>query len=251
MLLSTKTKRASSVWSDKQAYLREEVDCKNLKIMNITYFFPKRRGNVVNENNSPVNIRFVVKTSYIRNFSESIRSDVKTSEVATVDCSLTDRQCWITSNLTQGCQINFFTKGQTLSKKKAKNGQQNCWKKPTTQFALWELVYEYIVPGFWPKTRSFRLCNNSQRCCSSTPARASKPPQECRAWCQLFAKWLEVSAIPERPVERYSKVQYLDSEQKGRVLLLRLAFDSRLASLLLRWKNADTVFIVLRFSFQV
>ena len=73
--------------------MREEVDCKNLKIMNITYFFPKRRGNVVNENNSPVNIRFVVKTSYIRNFSESIRSDVKTSEVATVDCSLTDRQC--------------------------------------------------------------------------------------------------------------------------------------------------------------
>jgi len=60
-----------------------------------------------------------------------------------------------------------------------------------------------------------------------------------------------VSAIPERPVERYSKVQYLDSEQKGIVLLLRLAFASRLASLLLRWKNADTVFIVLRFSFQV
>jgi len=30
----------------------------------------------------------------------------------------------------------------------------------------------------------------SQRCCSSTPARSSKPPQERDAWCQLFAKWL-------------------------------------------------------------
>jgi len=34
-------------------------------------------------NNSPVNIRFVAKTSDIRNFSQNIRSDVKTSEVVT------------------------------------------------------------------------------------------------------------------------------------------------------------------------
>jgi len=39
---------------------------------------------VGNKNNSPVNVRFVAKTSDIRNFSENIRSDVKTSEVATV-----------------------------------------------------------------------------------------------------------------------------------------------------------------------
>jgi len=39
---------------------------------------------VGNKNNSPVNIRFVAKTSDIRNFSENIRSDVKTSEVATL-----------------------------------------------------------------------------------------------------------------------------------------------------------------------
>jgi len=38
---------------------------------------------VVNKNNSAVNIRFVAKTD-IRNFSENIRSDVKTSEVATL-----------------------------------------------------------------------------------------------------------------------------------------------------------------------
>jgi len=31
-------------------------------------------GSVVNKNNSPVNIRFVTKTSDIRNFSENIRS---------------------------------------------------------------------------------------------------------------------------------------------------------------------------------
>ena len=35
--------------------------------------------------------------------------------------------------------------------------------------------------------------------------------------------------------------RYLGSEQKGRVLLLKLTFSSRLACLLLRWKAADTV----------
>ena len=44
--------------------------------------------------------------------------------------------------------------------------------------------------------------------------------------------------------------RYLGSEQKGRVSLLRLTLSSRLASLL-RWKTADTVFVVLSFSFYV
>jgi len=47
--------------------------------MNLTYFYPQIRGNVVNKNNSPVNIRFVAKTSDISNFFENIRSDVKIS----------------------------------------------------------------------------------------------------------------------------------------------------------------------------
>ena len=45
--------------------------------------------------------------------------------------------------------------------------------------------------------------------------------------------------------------RYLGSEQKSRVSLLWLTFSSRLTSLLLRWKAADTVFVVLNFSFQV
>ena len=45
--------------------------------------------------------------------------------------------------------------------------------------------------------------------------------------------------------------RHLGSEQKGRVSLLKLTFSLRLASLLLRWKAADTVFVVLIFSFQV
>ena len=36
--------------------------------------------------------------------------------------------------------------------------------------------------------------------------------------------------------------RYLGSEEKGRVSLLKLTFSSRLASLLLRWETADTVF---------
>jgi len=44
------------------------------------------------KNNSSVNIRFVAKTSDIRNFSENIRSDVKTSEVATLLTTLWNGQ---------------------------------------------------------------------------------------------------------------------------------------------------------------
>jgi len=39
--------------------------------------------------------------------------------------------------------------------------------------------------------------------------------------------------------------RYSGSEQKGRVSLLYLTFSSRIASLLLGWKAADTVFVAL------
>jgi len=48
--------------------------------MNLTHFHPKSIENL-EKSNSSVNIRFVAKTSYIRNFYQNIRSDVKTSEV--------------------------------------------------------------------------------------------------------------------------------------------------------------------------
>ena len=52
-----------------------EIDERNLKIMNLTYFSPKMRGMSKTKKN-PVNIRFVDKTSDIRNLSENITSDV-------------------------------------------------------------------------------------------------------------------------------------------------------------------------------
>ena len=45
--------------------------------------------------------------------------------------------------------------------------------------------------------------------------------------------------------------RYLGSEQKGRFSLLYLTLSSRLVSLLLSWKTADTDFVVMSFSFQV
>ena len=45
--------------------------------------------------------------------------------------------------------------------------------------------------------------------------------------------------------------RYVGSEQKGRVSLLWLTFRSLLASLLLRWKTANTAFVILSFNFQV
>jgi len=59
----------------------------------------------------------------------------------------------------------------------------------------------------------------------------------------------QVSAIRERPVQRYSEVSGLKAEGQGFVVVFDLS--SRLSSLLLRWKAADTVFVVLSFSFQV
>ena len=45
------------------------------------------------------------------------------------------------------------------------------------------------------------------------PAPQPEPAsQERDAWCQLLAKWLEVSAISERPVQRYSEVFGLEAE---------------------------------------
>jgi len=52
--------------------------------MNVTTFHPKKYRKFGKKNNSSDNIRFVAKISDIRNFYQNIRSDVKTSEVATL-----------------------------------------------------------------------------------------------------------------------------------------------------------------------
>jgi len=46
--------------------------------------FPLERRNVENKNNSTDNIRFANKTSDIRNFSQNIKSNVKTSKAVTL-----------------------------------------------------------------------------------------------------------------------------------------------------------------------
>jgi len=60
-----------------------EIDERNLKSMNLTHFHPKRIEHL-KKSNILVNIRFVAKTSDIRNFSQNFKSDVETSEVATL-----------------------------------------------------------------------------------------------------------------------------------------------------------------------
>jgi len=58
-----------------------------------------------------------------------------------------------------------------------------------------------------------------------------------------------VSAICEGPVQRYSEVVGLGAEGQG--FVIEVDFQLTLSFLLLRWKTADTVFVVLNFSFQV
>ena len=61
--------------------------------------------------------------------------------------------------------------------------------------------------------------------------------------------WRSVSRCRERPVPRYSEVFGVGT--KGRVSSLKFTFSSGLHTLLLRWKTADNVFVVLSFNYQV
>jgi len=83
--------------------------------MNLTYFQPRKRRNEENKNNSSLNIRLVVKTSenYLeisdsRKLSRNIRSDIKTSEVATL---LTNNN---NSEISQRSEISLDTGGSRL-----------------------------------------------------------------------------------------------------------------------------------------
>jgi len=49
---------------------------------------------VENKNNSSVNVRLLAETSGIKNFSQNIRSDVKTSEVATLVAVIRENNQW-------------------------------------------------------------------------------------------------------------------------------------------------------------
>ena len=57
-------KRASSVCNRNQTHEVEKLMKRSLKIMNLTYFHPKR-GVVENKNNSPVNIKFVATSDIL------------------------------------------------------------------------------------------------------------------------------------------------------------------------------------------
>jgi len=52
--------RASSVWNDNQTHISirvsERLMKKSLNVMNLTYTFHERIGNVENKNNSPVDL---------------------------------------------------------------------------------------------------------------------------------------------------------------------------------------------------
>jgi len=78
-------------------------------------------------------------------------------------------------------------------------------------------------------------------------------PTSCRRSATRDVNFLRSGSRCRWYVSDLSNVtpRYLGSEQKGRVSLLKFTFSSRLASLLLRWKTADTVLVKLSFSFQV
>jgi len=58
-------KGASSVCNRNQTHEVETLMKRSLKIMNLTYFHPRRRGIVKNKNNSPVNIKFVATSDIL------------------------------------------------------------------------------------------------------------------------------------------------------------------------------------------
>ena len=129
-----------------------------------------------------------------------------------------------------------------------RSGVQSMAKRPDRHVAYpfgvycWSTVL--IAACFWPSihcipaqkfvsvpaelNHNSSLCAldfNQGVCCHhySTPARASKPPQECDAWSQLFAKWLEVLAIREWPDQRSSEVFGFGAEGQDFVVWLILS----------------------------
>jgi len=84
------------------------------------------------------------------------------------------------------------------------------------------------------------------------PAPQSEPASRLRS-ATRDVNLLRSDSRCRRYVSDLSNVtpKYLGSGQKGRVSLLWLTFSSCLSSLLLKWKTADTIFVVLSFSFQV
>jgi len=62
----------------------------------------------------------------------------------------------------------------------------------------------------WTKAK-VAVCN----VVAPTPSQASELPQEYEAWCQLFAKWLKVSVLRERPVQHYSEIFGLKAQGWG------------------------------------
>jgi len=88
---------------------------KGLKNMNLIHFHPIRIENL-KKSNILVNIRFVAKTSDIRNFSQNIRSDVETSEVATLvvllELNVICGQRWIQFELQNNLSRDFAIDGK-------------------------------------------------------------------------------------------------------------------------------------------
>ena len=64
-VISNVVKRASSVCNRNQTHEVEKLMKRSLKIMNLTYFHPKRRGIVENKTSSPVNIKCVATSGIL------------------------------------------------------------------------------------------------------------------------------------------------------------------------------------------
>ena len=89
-----------------------------------------------NKNHSPVNIRFVAKTTNVRNFSQDIRSDLKTSEVSTLFLTVLPKfayKCTVNSvaTLLWRKTTEFTLKKKTENNKKPRHTK--CLKKVKTR----------------------------------------------------------------------------------------------------------------------
>jgi len=74
---------------------------------------------------------------------------------------------------------------------------------------------------------------------------ASKPPQECDAQCQLFAKWLEVPEIRESPNQCYSEV--FEFGAKGQSFVVTIDFQLTFSFLVVEVEDCRQCFAVLSF----
>ena len=123
---------------------------KKLKIVNLTYFRPKRRGNIENTNNSLVNISLPPKPSDIRNFSENIRPHLLLKHLKWQHCPWMWQNCPVPMSHDQCKPLNIYL-------------QVPWWRTPAKRIGELQITSSTAVCTDFACSQKIYFCQNFPR----------------------------------------------------------------------------------------